>query len=149
MLLLTVARYWPSISPTKTPDPLLRLLRSRPLIAFRFGSVGAVGSNPHGDPAPKPFGCTTGVRWVEGLGMVHLRNLDLPLGAMAVATRLFRFRATSSQDRMMSDGVAQAMVTSGRFLKGNDCGRLMQSIQKLSLPSTWLRTPMVNRMMIL
>jgi hypothetical protein len=41
---------------------------------------------------PKPFGCTAGVRWVEGLGMVHVRSLDWPLAAMGAATRLFRFR---------------------------------------------------------
>ncbi|HXG13195.1 MAG TPA: hypothetical protein VNK04_25785 [Gemmataceae bacterium] len=27
---------------------------------------------------PKPFGCTAGVRWVDGLGMVHVRSLDWP-----------------------------------------------------------------------
>jgi hypothetical protein len=41
---------------------------------------------------PKLFGCTAGVRWVEGLGMVHARNLDWPLATMGAATRLFRFR---------------------------------------------------------
>jgi hypothetical protein len=41
---------------------------------------------------PKPFGCTAGVRWVEGRGMVHVRSLDWPLAAMGGATRLFRFR---------------------------------------------------------
>jgi hypothetical protein len=41
---------------------------------------------------PKLFGCTTGVRWLDGLGMVHLRNLDWPLATMGAATRLFRFR---------------------------------------------------------
>src|SRR5260370_17476108 len=40
---------------------------------------------------PKLFGCTAGVRWVAGLGMVHLRNLDLPLASMGAASRLFRF----------------------------------------------------------
>ena len=43
-------------------------------------------------PQPKLFGCTTGVRWVEGLGLVHVRNLDWPLATMGAATRLFRFR---------------------------------------------------------
>ena len=41
---------------------------------------------------PKLFGCTAGVRWIEGLGMVHVRNLDWPLATMGAATRLFRFR---------------------------------------------------------
>jgi hypothetical protein len=41
---------------------------------------------------PKLFGCTAGVRWIDGLGMVHVRSLDWPLAAMGVATRLFRFR---------------------------------------------------------
>jgi hypothetical protein len=40
---------------------------------------------------PKVFGCTAGVRWVEGLGMVHVRNLDWPLPGMGPATRIFRF----------------------------------------------------------
>jgi hypothetical protein len=40
---------------------------------------------------PKIFGCTAGVRWVEGLGMVHVRTLDWPLATMGAATRLFRF----------------------------------------------------------
>src|SRR5204863_9880658 len=39
-----------------------------------------------------PFGCTAGVRWIEGMGMVHVRNLDWPLASMGNATRLFRFR---------------------------------------------------------
>jgi predicted choloylglycine hydrolase len=41
---------------------------------------------------PRLFGCTTGVRWAEGLGMVHVRTLDWPLPGMSAATRLFRFR---------------------------------------------------------
>jgi hypothetical protein len=41
---------------------------------------------------PNLFGCTAGVRWVDGLGMVHVRNLDWPLATMGAATRLFRFR---------------------------------------------------------
>lgn len=41
---------------------------------------------------PKLFGCTAGVRWVDGLGMVHVRSLDWPLATMGAATRLFRFR---------------------------------------------------------
>jgi predicted choloylglycine hydrolase len=41
---------------------------------------------------PKLFGCTAGVLWVDGLGMVHVRSLDWPLGTMGAATRLFRFR---------------------------------------------------------
>ncbi len=30
---------------------------------------------------PKLFGCTAGVRWVDGLGMVHVRSLMAVLGA--------------------------------------------------------------------
>src|SRR5438046_9307993 len=41
---------------------------------------------------PKLFGCTAGVRWIDGLGMVHVRTLDWPLPSIAAATRLFRFR---------------------------------------------------------
>src|SRR5262249_29628512 len=41
---------------------------------------------------PKLLGCTTGIRWVEGLGLVHVRNLDWPLDRMGAATRIFRFR---------------------------------------------------------
>jgi hypothetical protein len=41
---------------------------------------------------PRPFGCTAGVRWVDDVGMVHVRTLDWPLASMGGATRLFRFR---------------------------------------------------------
>ena len=41
---------------------------------------------------PKIFGCTAGVRWIDGVGMVHVRSLDWPLATMGAATRLFRFR---------------------------------------------------------
>jgi hypothetical protein len=41
---------------------------------------------------PKLFGCTAGVRWVDGLGLVHVRTLDWPLASIGEATRLFRFR---------------------------------------------------------
>src|SRR5262249_48825234 len=41
---------------------------------------------------PKVFGCTAGVRRVEGAGLVHVRSLDWPLPTMGPATRLFRFR---------------------------------------------------------
>lgn len=41
---------------------------------------------------PKIFGCTAGVRWVDGLGMVHVRSLDWPLATMGAATRFFHFR---------------------------------------------------------
>jgi predicted choloylglycine hydrolase len=40
---------------------------------------------------PKLFGCTAGVRWTDGLGMVQVRTLDWPLTEMSDATRLFRF----------------------------------------------------------
>jgi hypothetical protein len=41
---------------------------------------------------PRLFGCTAGVRWAEGLGPVHVRNLDWPLAGLGDATCLFRFR---------------------------------------------------------
>jgi hypothetical protein len=40
---------------------------------------------------PRAFGCTAGVRWVQGAGMVHVRSLDWPLAALGAATRVFRF----------------------------------------------------------
>src|SRR5579859_1775816 len=40
---------------------------------------------------PRLFGCTAGVRWIAGMGMVHVRNLDWPLASMGAATRLFHF----------------------------------------------------------
>jgi len=58
------------------------------------------------------FGCTAGVRWVEGLGMVHVRTLDWPLPTMAAATRLFRFRRGTRE--FVSIGVpGQVGVLSG------------------------------------
>jgi hypothetical protein len=45
--------------------------------------------------ASQIFGCTAGIRWVEGLGLIHVRNLDWPLATMGSATRLFRFRRGS------------------------------------------------------
>lgn len=41
---------------------------------------------------PRVFGCSAGVRWVTGLGLVHVRCLDWPLATLGPATRLFRFR---------------------------------------------------------
>ena len=38
------------------------------------------------------FGCTAGIRWVKGLGMVHVRSMDWPLPIIGDATRLFWFR---------------------------------------------------------
>jgi len=38
------------------------------------------------------FGCTTGIREVDGQGMVHVRTLDWDLKDMGAATRLFRFQ---------------------------------------------------------
>jgi Acyl-coenzyme A:6-aminopenicillanic acid acyl-transferase len=46
---------------------------------------------------PKLFGCTAGVRWIDGLGMVHVRTLDWPLATIGAATRLFRFRSGSRE----------------------------------------------------
>jgi hypothetical protein len=44
---------------------------------------------------PRPFGCTAGVHCSEGLGPVHVRNLDWPLAGLGDATCLFRFRRGS------------------------------------------------------
>ena len=61
---------------------------------------------------PKVFGCTTGVRWVDDLGMVLVRTLDWPLPTMGPATRLFRFRQGPRE--FVSVGVpGQVSVLSG------------------------------------
>lgn len=67
-------------------------------------------------PELKLFGCTAGVRWVDGLGMVHVRNLDWPLATMGNATRLFRFRRDGRE--FVSVGVpGQVSVLSGMVPK--------------------------------
>ena len=38
------------------------------------------------------FGCTAGIRWVPGLGMVHIRSMDWPLTSIGPGTRIFRFQ---------------------------------------------------------
>lgn len=38
------------------------------------------------------FGCTAGVRWLSGHGLVHVRSMDWPLPQVGHATRLFRYR---------------------------------------------------------
>lgn len=38
------------------------------------------------------LGCTAGIRWVPGLGMVHLRSMDWPLETIGDGTRIFRFK---------------------------------------------------------
>lgn len=43
-------------------------------------------------PQPKWLGCTAGICWMEGHGMVHVRTLDWPIEGMGEATRLFRFK---------------------------------------------------------
>jgi hypothetical protein len=47
--------------------------------------------------APKIFGCSAGVRRLDGLGLVHVRCLDWPLATMGPATRLFRFHRGSRE----------------------------------------------------
>jgi hypothetical protein len=65
---------------------------------------------------PKLFGCTAGVRWVDGLGMVHVRSLDWPLATMGAATRIFRFRRGARE--FVSVGVpGQVGVLSGMLPK--------------------------------
>jgi len=63
------------------------------------------------------FGCTAGIRWITGLGMVHLRSMDWPLTSIGNATRLFRFHRG---DRMFLSvgitgfvGVLSGMVPGG------------------------------------
>jgi predicted choloylglycine hydrolase len=46
---------------------------------------------------PNPFGCTAGIRWLDGCGMVHVRTLDWPIDGMGEATRLFRFRRANRE----------------------------------------------------
>jgi hypothetical protein len=66
---------------------------------------------------PKLFGCTAGVRWLDGLGMVHGRSLDWPLATMGDATRLFRFRRGARE--FVSVGVpGQVGVLSGMLPHG-------------------------------
>jgi hypothetical protein len=61
---------------------------------------------------PRLFGCTAGVRWADGLGMVHARTLDWPLPGMSGATRVFRFRRGSRE--FVAVGVpGQVSVLSG------------------------------------
>jgi acid ceramidase len=61
---------------------------------------------------PNLFGCTAGARWVDGLGMVHVRTLDWPLPTMGDATRRFWFRRGTRQ--FVSVGVpGQVGVLSG------------------------------------
>lgn len=38
-----------------------------------------------------PFGCTAGVKWLPGTGMIHVRNMDWPLQRIGPATCLFRY----------------------------------------------------------
>lgn len=46
----------------------------------------------HLDPSLPVLGCTAGVRWVPGLGLVHVRSMDWPIRQIGSATRIFRFR---------------------------------------------------------
>jgi len=43
------------------------------------------------------FGCTAGVKYVEGMGMVHVRSLDWPLSLLGKATRVFLFKGKSHE----------------------------------------------------
>ena len=65
----------------------------------------------------KPFGCTAGIRWIEGQGLVHVRTLDWPIAGMGTATRLFRFRRGGRE--FVSVGVpGQVGVLSGMLPGG-------------------------------
>jgi hypothetical protein len=64
-----------------------------------------------------PFGCTAGVRRLDGYGLVHVRTLDWPIAGMGQATRLFRFKRGSRE--FVSIGVpAQIGVLSGMVPNG-------------------------------
>ncbi len=52
----------------------------------------------------RPFGCTTGVKWLKGVGMVHLRNMDWPLRNIGKTTRLFKF--TNGNRHFIAVGVS-------------------------------------------
>lgn len=49
------------------------------------------------------FGCTSGVRWIKGLGMVHVRSMDWDIKGIGDATRLYRFK--SGDHEFLSVGV--------------------------------------------
>jgi acid ceramidase len=61
---------------------------------------------------PRPFGCTAGIRQVEGLGLIHVRNLDWPLGGLGDATCLFRFRR-GAREFLVVGAPGQVGVLSG------------------------------------
>src|SRR5437899_7212879 len=73
---------------------------------------------------PKVFGCTAGVRWIDGLGMVHVRTLDWPLATMGGATRLFRFHRGAREAavrKMTGPVVVQANHhVAEQFVKNNE-----------------------------
>lgn len=46
----------------------------------------------HLDPTKPATGCTAGARWIDGMGMVHVRTLDWNMPAIGPATRVFEFR---------------------------------------------------------
>lgn len=54
--------------------------------------------------AAKILGCTAGVKWIDGLGLVHLRNLDWPFENLGNATCLFQF--VSGHHEFVSVGIA-------------------------------------------
>ncbi|MDX1946123.1 MAG: C45 family peptidase [Pirellulaceae bacterium] len=69
-------------------------------------------------PTPSQiFGCTAGIRWIEGQGLVHVRTLDWPIAGMGEATRLFRFRR--GEREFLSVGVpGQVGILSGMLPRG-------------------------------
>jgi hypothetical protein len=44
-----------------------------------------------------PFGCTSGIKYVPGKGMVHVRTMDWPIAEIGRATRVFRFNDKGRQ----------------------------------------------------
>lgn len=45
----------------------------------------------------RPFGCTSGIKYVPGKGMVHVRSMDWPIAEIGKATRIFRFNENGRQ----------------------------------------------------
>jgi hypothetical protein len=79
------------------------------------------------------LGCTAGVRWIEGLGMTHVRNLDWPMPAMGNATRRFDFH--KGNRRFTAVGVpAQVGILSG-MVPGAFSATINWAPSKALLPS--------------
>lgn len=65
---------------------------------------------------PTPFGCTAGVKWVPGVGMVHVRNMDWPLAMIGPATCLFNY--TDGDRSFVSVGITGLVGVLSGMLPG-------------------------------